>query len=207
VMIVGTLAAGSTFFSLATGWMICCGVPERTGTRPLIRGAAGCPLLMMGLIVLIFLMRAFFVPEPPSRAPLGKIPASRDEMQRELQRLDAEYLEKHDAYEEKVKTFGHVMKVITWVEMLAFVGGYATFGFFLGVLGDYLGEGHLRFMSYALVGLDGAVAAWFSLAQFAVTITSPTLNKVILVLLSLAAVATYGCLTYMAFRVQQAIKY
>jgi hypothetical protein len=201
-MITGMLLAGGTFFSLATGWLVCCGVPERTGTRPLIRGAAGCPVVMAGLVILMFLMMAVLLPQPPSRN-LNKMPRSYEEMQR----MQAEEIEQRDAYEEKAKNFSYIMNVLTWVEMLAFVGGYAMFGYFLGVLGDYLGEAHLRPISFALAGIDAAVAVWLTLSHFVITIESPGMAKTVLVLMILAAVANYGCLAYMSYRVRQAIQY
>ena len=203
VIVVGTLASVASFFSMGTGWMICCGVPERTGTRPLIRGAAGCPVVMAGLVILMFLMMAFLVPEPPSRSSSAKMPTSREEMER----MQNEQLEKRDAFEEKAKNFSYIMNVLTWVEMLAFVGGYAMFGYFLGVLGDYLGEAHLRLISFALAGIDAAVAVWLTLSHFVITIESPGMAKTVLVLMILAAVANYGCLAYMSYRVRQAIQY
>lgn len=202
IVLVGMLAAGSTFFSLATGWMVCCGVPERTGTRPLIRGAAGCPLLMAGVVVLMALITAILGPKP-SKADFGKPPQTRAE----AERMQAEHFERLDAHEESAKTVGYVMKVLVWAEMLALVGGYAMFGYFLGVLGDYLGDSSLRPISYGLAGVDGAVALWLTLSHFIITIESPGVNKMIFVLLMLAAIATYGCLVYMSYRVLQAIQY
>jgi hypothetical protein len=123
-------AAGGSFFSLITGWFVCCGVPERTRTRPFIHGAAGCAVFLIALVALTLLLRAFAGSDGSddilSTAPWNRIHSG-------------------------------LGNAVAWGEGLALIGGNVLFCVFLGALGDYLGERRARPFSLAVLSVVGSL--------------------------------------------------
>jgi hypothetical protein len=214
--IIGLLAS---LVSLVTGWLVCCGVPESTGTRQLAHGTVGCVALAVVILVAMQVITMLMAPSPPEpkdrsadalRPPMDPRSDPFGGEQRPLAEADwlraqAQQFDAQEEARDRLKSIARVIKVCTWTFTLALLGSCASFGLFLGAVGTYLRQSALRLWSFACAGLQGAHALWVTALFYLISPGSETTLKTIIILTLGLMLATYGILIYMVYQARSVV--
>jgi len=214
VLWCGMVLAASTV-ALVTGWFVCCGVPDRTGTRHLIRGSVLCVGIALAQVVLLQVLNLVAVPTGPepdealasayndpfdSRGRL-RDPASFQKMREDRAKLIEAAQNRQDAQ----RTMSRTSQILLWLACLGAVTANASFGLFLGAVGQYLGKAALRLWSFGFGGLQAAIALWQTALIFVISVDSASALKLIATVTLGLNVATFAALIYMTYEARRAM--
>jgi hypothetical protein len=201
----------ASFVAMVTGWFVCCGIPERTGTRQLIQGSVACVGIAVGLIVLLQVIGLVMTPSMPDPGDQfaggfgARSGAGRASSPAEVQKSQQEFMEAMRKGADAAKTMARISNIFSWLTALALIAGNASFALFLGALGRHLGQSALRPWSYGVAGLQGALALCMTGLAFLVSDTSPGAAKPLAILSTVLLSATYGGLIYLVYQARRVV--
>jgi hypothetical protein len=197
---------------LVTGWFVCCRIPERARARQLVQGSVACAGIVVGLLILMQLVSLVMMPPMPDpRVTFGGPGVTAFDVRRPgvsggVQGDPGERTQAMNKWASATQNVAQINKTLSWLGSMAWLGGIALFGLFVGAAGEHLGHSVLRQWSYGVAAVQGVIALCMTLFFFVLGADTPaTIVRSLLILSTLLQVATYGALIYMVYQTRRVV--